>query len=147
MYRISKQFDFSAGHQLNHVPEGHPCGFSHGHNYKVWVVLESNNLENQWIMDFRALEPLKKLIDTTFDHKFITAKMLRDIIPISDPYRKEVTETTSENMSYAFYSWAKSLKWPISSVKVAETDKTWAEYSIIPDVIDHSYMIDKLSRK
>ena len=39
MFSISKQFHFCASHIIEGVPEGHPCGRLHGHNYVVELVL------------------------------------------------------------------------------------------------------------
>ena len=37
MYIISKEYHFSASHQLHDLPEDHPCHRLHGHNYVVEV--------------------------------------------------------------------------------------------------------------
>ena len=39
MNTISKEFHFSASHQLFGLKEGHPCGRLHGHNYIVKIFL------------------------------------------------------------------------------------------------------------
>ncbi|HUM68046.1 MAG TPA: 6-carboxytetrahydropterin synthase, partial [Chloroflexota bacterium] len=39
MYTISKQFHFSASHQLNGLPLEHQCARLHGHNYEVELIL------------------------------------------------------------------------------------------------------------
>ncbi len=33
MFTITKEFHFSASHQLSHLPEDHQCARLHGHNY------------------------------------------------------------------------------------------------------------------
>ncbi|MFI6697695.1 6-pyruvoyl trahydropterin synthase family protein [Streptomyces sp. NPDC050509] len=38
---ISKEFHFSASHQLDGLPEDHPCGRLHGHNYVVALELSA----------------------------------------------------------------------------------------------------------
>ena len=42
MYRISKEFHFSASHQLTDLPADHQCARLHGHNYIVVVELNSD---------------------------------------------------------------------------------------------------------
>lgn len=39
MFRIRKEFHFSASHQLTHLPPDHQCARLHGHNYIVVVEL------------------------------------------------------------------------------------------------------------
>lgn len=39
MFRITKEFHFSASHQLTGLPEDHQCARLHGHNYIVEVEL------------------------------------------------------------------------------------------------------------
>ena len=45
MYRISKEFHFSASHQLIGLPEDHQCARLHGHNYIVVVELTAEDAE------------------------------------------------------------------------------------------------------
>ncbi len=45
MYRITKEFHFSASHQLCHLHQNHPCARMHGHNYIVEVELASETLD------------------------------------------------------------------------------------------------------
>lgn len=116
-YEISKDFHFSASHQLSHLPEGHQCARLHGHNYIVRVVLGSNELnEDGFVKDFGELTPLKEFIDQTLDHRH-----LNDIF---DFY------TTSENIAKFLYELCtKDFGWEhVVEVAVSETPKTWARY-------------------
>jgi hypothetical protein len=45
MYTIAKRFAFSASHIIGGLPDEHPCGRLHGHNYEVEVVLQSATLD------------------------------------------------------------------------------------------------------
>jgi 6-pyruvoyltetrahydropterin/6-carboxytetrahydropterin synthase len=40
MYTISKEFNFSASHQLLGLIKDHPCGRIHGHNYTLKIFLK-----------------------------------------------------------------------------------------------------------
>lgn len=115
MFRITKEFHFSASHQLLHLPAGHQCERLHGHNYIVVVELASAELnEHGFVRDYTELRPLKAYIDDTFDHRH-----LNDVLDVP---------STAENMAKHFYDWCKS-RWPeTTAVKVSETPKTWAEY-------------------
>jgi len=84
-WQISKQFDFCYGHrvwsqELNteySLDDCLMCRHLHGHQGKVLVHMESENLENGMVTDFKHLNWFKKFLDDTIDHKFI--------IDINDP--------------------------------------------------------------
>ena len=116
MYTISKEFHFSAAHRLLTLAADHPCYRLHGHNYVVTLELKSAGVNpNGFVLDFRELAPLKTYIDDNFDHQYLN-DVMGDV------------QTTSEHLAKHFYDWAQA-KWPqVSAVRVAETQKTWAEY-------------------
>ncbi len=115
MFRISKEFHFSASHRLSHLPPDHQCFRLHGHNYIVVVELAAPELNaDAFVRDYHELKPLKDYVDGTFDHRH-----LDDILDVP---------STAENLAKHFYDWCKA-RWPETvSVKVSETPKTWAEY-------------------
>ncbi len=115
MYRITKEFHFSASHQLSHLPDGHQCARLHGHNYIVVVELASAELNaDSFVRDFGELKALKTYIDENFDHRH-----LNDVLDCI---------STSENMARHFYDYCVA-RWPeTTAVRVSETPKTWAEY-------------------
>lgn len=115
MYTISKQFTFSASHQLENLPSNHPCRRLHGHNYRVELILQAKFLNDAgFVEDYRDLDAFKEFLDRTFDHRH-----LNDIIP----------QPTAERLAAYLYERA----WPLCmaklvAVRVSETEKTWAEY-------------------
>lgn len=112
---ISKEFHFSAAHQLFGLPSDHPCSNLHGHNYVVRVFLKGEPDEIGFVQDFRALEPMKKYIDDVLDHKF-----LNDIF---NPYN-----TTVEIMSRLLYDMFKPQFPLLIAVEMSETPKTTCRY-------------------
>ena len=57
-YRITKEFHFSASHQLKGLPETHQCARLHGHNYIVKVELSSTTLNDHgFVRDYNELAP------------------------------------------------------------------------------------------
>ena len=116
MYRIAKEFHFSASHQLVGLGDDHPCSRLHGHNYIVEVELQSAVLNaHGFVRDYGDLDALKYYIDEKFDHRH-----LNDILGDDG--------VTAESMAYHFYTWCKD-KWPeLVAVRVKETAKTVAEY-------------------
>lgn len=116
MYRITKEFHFSASHQLCHLHQDHPCARMHGHNYIVVVELASEVLdEDGFVLDYHALAPLKRYIDDEMDHRHLNEVFGHD-------------KVTSEWMAQMFYDWCKARWNQTSAVRVSETPKTWAEY-------------------
>ena len=116
MYTISKQFHFSASHQLLHLPDDHPCARMHGHNYIVEIELQSETLNSYgFVRDYNDLDALKDFIDNTLDHRH-----LNDVLGHAD--------TTAENLAKYIYDWAKPHWSEVTAVRVSETPKTWACY-------------------
>ena len=114
MYIITKEFAFSASHQLTHLVDGHPCARVHGHNYIIVVELSAEELNEQgFVREYRDLDPLKTYIDETFDHRHL-----------NDVFEKP----TSEVLAKHFYDWCKARWNEVSAVRVSETPKIWAEY-------------------
>ncbi|MBL4767784.1 MAG: 6-carboxytetrahydropterin synthase QueD [Rhodobacteraceae bacterium] len=115
MFRISKEFHFSASHRLDNLPETHQCARLHGHNYVVVIELATEILnQDGFVRDYHELSVFKTYIDENFDHRH-----LNDVLDLP---------TTAENLAKHFFDWCQ-LRWPeISSVRVSETPKTWAEY-------------------
>ena len=117
MYRISKQFHFSASHQLEGLPAEHPCSRLHGHNYLVEIVLQSAALDERgFVVDYGDLKPFKQYIDDTLDHRH-----LNDVLDVNP---------TAEHIAKHLFDWAAQRWAQTVAVRVSETPKTWAEWSI-----------------
>ncbi|SEK49415.1 preQ(0) biosynthesis protein QueD [Roseovarius nanhaiticus] len=116
MYRITKEFHFSASHQLFGLPEDHQCARLHGHNYIVVVELAGAELnQHGFVRDYLELAPLKRYIDDELDHRHLNDVLGDDCV-------------TAERMAKHLYDWC-AARWPeTAAVKVSETPKTWAEY-------------------
>lgn len=116
MYSISKEYHFSASHQLLGLGDDHPCSRLHGHNYVVEVELESATLNAVgFVRDYRELDALKKYIDAEIDHRHLN-DVLGDCC------------VTAEQMAKHFYEWSKSQWSEVCAVRVRETPKSCAEY-------------------
>jgi 6-pyruvoyltetrahydropterin/6-carboxytetrahydropterin synthase len=119
MWRIAKSFEFSASHQLTHLPPEHPCARLHGHNYTVVLILQAaqTDPESNMVLDFRELDRVKRYLDQTFDHRH-----LNDVLG-----KPELT--TSEGLACViFQTFAPFLGDLLLAVRVRETEKTMAEY-------------------
>ncbi|WP_029062626.1 6-pyruvoyl tetrahydropterin synthase family protein [Labrenzia sp. DG1229] len=116
MYKITKEFHFSASHQLLGLGEDHPCSRFHGHNYVVEVDLASDELNIiGFVRDYNELKPLKAYIDDTLDHRHLNDVLGDDCV-------------TAERLAKHLFDWCK-VEWPETmAVRVSETPKTCAEY-------------------
>lgn len=116
--RITKEFHFSASHQLDYLPEGHQCARMHGHNYIVVLELTGPVKEHTgFVLDFGELATFKHWIDTHLDHRH-----LNDVLGSG-------MATTAENLAEYLFMVARALYGTVvSGVSVSETPKTWATY-------------------
>ena len=116
MYKISKQFFFSAAHQLRGLPADHPCTRLHGHNYVVTVHLRSRELNSLgFVRDYNELRVVKEYIDSELDHR-----NLNDIMaPLN---------SSAENLAKMIYDHCKPLLPELYAIEVSETPKTSAIY-------------------
>ena len=115
MYRIRQRFDFSAAHQLNQLPDSHPCSCLHGHNYIVEFVMERKELDNRsFVLDYRDLIPQIIQVLAAIEHRNINDCM-------SEP-------PTVENIARFLYAKFKPQFPELCMVRISETPNTWAEY-------------------
>jgi len=115
MYRISKQFEFSASHILDQLGKDHPCARMHGHNYLVIIYLQSETLNRYgFVKDYNELKTVRRFIDETLDHRH-----LNDVLSV---------HPTSENIARFIYDRFKSEIPELYAVEVSETPKTSCIY-------------------
>lgn len=116
MYTVTKEFNFSASHQLLSLPPEHPCARLHGHNYAVQVELTAAELnQHGFVRDYRELAPFKSYLEEEVDHRHLNEIFGNDAV-------------TAERLAQRFFTWCRG-RWPeVRAVRVSETPKTWAEY-------------------
>jgi 6-pyruvoyltetrahydropterin/6-carboxytetrahydropterin synthase len=76
---IDKQFDFCYGHRVwsqsldadYSLDDCLMCRHLHGHQGKIKIFLESEQLQNGMVTDFKHLNWFKQWLDAVLDHKFI----------------------------------------------------------------------------
>lgn len=120
MYEIGKRFEFSASHQLDHLPVDHKCHRLHGHNYTVTVCLQASQLSSDgFVVDYADLSELDTYIKTRLDHRH-----LNEVLGGSHA-------TSAENLAEHFFTMCKGMSFGpyVKEVTVKETEKTWATYS------------------
>lgn len=120
-YTISKRHHFSASHVLDGLPDGHPCGRLHGHNYELDIRLTSQHLDaTGFVLDYGQLKPFLAWVDSSLDHRH-----LNDVLTEDNP--------TAENLSRIL---ARTARFLLNlpghvhvEVAVSETPKTWATWT------------------
>lgn len=119
-WQISKEWHFSASHQLKGLPDDHQCARLHGHNYILTVRLRSNTLQEPgFVMDYGEMTWAKEWVDQ-MDHRHL-----------NDLFR---FNPTSENIVQHFWMGARAkldelnLTHIKADIGLSETPKTWAWY-------------------
>ena len=120
MFEVSVEETFAAGHALRNYRG--KCENVHGHNYRVQVTVEGEELNSIGLLvDFAELKKLIRAIVGRLDHQF-----LNDLAPF------DAINPSAENMARYFYDEITGgLEIPgprIREVKIWETDITSATY-------------------
>ena len=122
MYRVGVKKRFSAAHSLREY--GGNCENLHGHNWVVEVVYNSDSVDKiGMVVDFRALkEALDKILDG-LDHCFLNdLDAFKEINPSSENISKYIYDKMRTGLGA-------DINGAISSVRVWESEDSWAEYS------------------
>jgi len=117
-YTISKEFHFSAAHQLS-LPYDSPCNRLHGHNYAVVLKLGADKLdEHGMVVDYATTAVFEDYIKTHLDHRF-----LNEVLEVPS-----TAENIAEHLSKIAGTVYAYTGVTVLSVAVSETPKTWATY-------------------
>ena len=123
MFQVSVEETFSAGHALRGYKG--KCENPHGHNYRVRVNLEGEQLDPIGLLfDFSELKRILRCLIESVDHKFLNDQKPFDSI-----------NPSAENMAKFFYDeTSRQLRElpnrpRIKSITVWETDETSATYT------------------
>ncbi len=123
MFQVTVEDTFAAGHYLRNYKG--KCENPHGHNYKVRVTLEGQDLDKVGLLvDFKDLKDVMKHVIDRLDHQ-----MINDLEPFTR------VNPSAENIAKYFYEEtdAKLKKTTngrvhVKDVTVYETDTTTATY-------------------
>ena len=131
MYRVIKEIDFCYGHRLLNY-EG-KCRHLHGHNGRLEVVLETNELDRRgMVFDFGEVKTVVKAwVDAELDHKMILCKedpALEVIQGLGEPVYLLDENPSAENIAKLIFQYAVSQDLPVVEVRLWETDTSCAVY-------------------
>ncbi len=131
MFRVTREFHFCYGHRLLNY-DG-KCKYLHGHNGKAIVTLEGEKLDALgMVMDFSQMKKvLQKWIDDTIDHKMMlhhNDPVLKYLQERNEPVVVLDVNPTAENIAKMICDYAISQGFPVTEVKLWETDSCYATY-------------------
>lgn len=75
-YRVTKTYGHNLGFSacFRQWRASSHCRFLHGYALQVELVFEAATLnQNNWVIDFGGLQPIKQLLEILFDHKTLVA--------------------------------------------------------------------------
>ena len=116
---ISKDFAFSASHQLEGLPEDHQCSRLHGHNYIFRISVTGEVRAPGFVVDYAELKPINEWIDQHLDHRHLNDVF--DFNPTAENMAGHVADMVAQRLAKAGYRNVIDV-----NVAVSETPKTWA---------------------
>lgn len=124
--QVKKEFEFESAHRLSNY-EG-KCKRIHGHNYKMIVLCEADELDERGILvDFGDIKKVaKEFIVEQFDHKLILKQGTTQNIKIAEAIEDDWIvwvdyNPTAENMAKHFLEIMRKHIPSVKSVEVFET--------------------------
>ena len=131
MYVVTRVIYFCYGHRLLHY-QG-KCRYLHGHNGKVEIELSSKELDRRgMVRDFNEIkQSIQSWIDAKLDHKMVLCKKdpaLPLLRKLKEPLFVIAENPTAENLAKLIYEEAKRRGFPVTSVRLWETDHSFATY-------------------
>lgn len=116
-FKLWKDFNFEAAHQLTKVPVGHQCGRLHGHSYKMRIHCQGKlDPSRDWVVDYAEIAAAAKPIIQKLDHSF-----LNDHLDF---------ETTAENLAFWMVNEIIVRLPSLYAVELFETPTTSVTYEI-----------------
>ena len=131
MHHVTKLLYFCYGHRLLNY-QG-KCRHLHGHNGKVEIELSSTDLDQLgMVRDFGEIkQAIQGWIDVNLDHKMILCQAdpaLALLRQLQEPVYIIDVNPTAENLAKLIYAEAVALKFPVTYVRLWETETSFATY-------------------
>lgn len=130
-YAVTKTIHFCYGHRLlNYAGK---CRYLHGHNGRVEIELSSKRLDARgMVRDFTEIKQvLQAWIDQALDHKMILNRK-DPIVPLlrqqGEPFFLIDANPTAEAIAELIFKQARAEGFPVSSVRLWETESSVAAY-------------------
>ncbi len=135
MYSVTKVIQFCYGHRLLNY-EG-KCRYLHGHNGTVEIELSSKRLDRRgMVRDFDEIkEAIQSWIDRELDHKMLLCRQdpaLPALQRLGEPVFLLDDNPTAEAIAELIFNYTASQGFPVSIVRLWETDRSVATYRPAP---------------
>ena len=132
MFRVTREIHFCYGHRLLNY-DG-KCRNLHGHNGKAVITIEAPQLDALgMVMDFsRIKRVVSAWIDETLDHRMLLHRddpVLEYLRRQGEPVFVMNVNPTAENIAKLIYDFASSQNFPVTEVKLWETESCYATYT------------------
>ncbi len=133
MYHVTKVIQFCYGHRLlNYVGK---CRYLHGHNGRVEIELSSETLDARgMVRDFNEIQQtIQTWIDRELDHKMLLNRkdpVLPVLKQLGEPLFIMEANPTAEAISQLIFEYAVSQGLPVTTVRLWETERSVATYSL-----------------
>ena len=132
MYCVSKSVSFCYGHRLLNY-QG-KCQHLHGHNARAVITLERDSLDERGMVE--DFSEVKRLVwgwlDSEIDHTLLLHKD-DPILPVLQANGERVMVTdenpTAEVLARMIYEYVAAKGFPVTDVKLWETETSYASYS------------------
>ena len=131
MYLVTREIDFCYGHRLLNY-EG-KCRHLHGHNGRVVISLESDNLDHRgMVIDFSDIKNVVSCwIDEQLDHRMILCKddpVVSYLQELGEPLHLIDTNPTAENIARVIFEYTRDKGFPVVETRLWETPRCFATY-------------------
>ena len=133
MYAVTKIITFCYGHRLLNY-QG-KCRYLHGHNGTVEIELSSERLDRRgMVRDFTEIkQAIQAWIERSLDHKMLLHRK-DPVVPVlrslGEPMFLMASNPTAEAIAQLIYDYTASLGFPVTAVRMWETDRSVAAYSL-----------------
>ena len=132
MYHVTREISFCYGHRL--LEYDGKCKHLHGHNGRAVITLSGDHLDALgMVVDFSTLKRVVGgWIDETLDHRMILRRddpILPALRAAGEPVHVIDANPTAETIARLIYDYARSHGFPVTEVKLWETDNCYASYT------------------
>jgi 6-pyruvoyltetrahydropterin/6-carboxytetrahydropterin synthase len=132
MFKVTRLIPFCYGHRL--LGYAGKCRHPHGHNGTLEITLTSRKLDKLgMVMDFEEIKAkVQTWVDAELDHKMLLNEkdpLVKILKNLGEPVFTMKTNPTAETIAKLVFDYARGRKLPVSSVRLWETERSFAEAS------------------
>ena len=132
MFSVTREITFCYGHRL--LEYDGKCKHLHGHNGRAVITLSGERLDALgMVVDFGLLKRVVGgWIDETLDHRMILHRddpILPALRAAGEPFHVIDANPTAENIARLIFDYARSHGFPVTEVKLWETENCYASYT------------------